>query len=87
MYVRWMAGDGQIPNDLLQSELGNGKRNIGRLSLRYKEACKCDMRMLPIDIDDQERDLKTTENDALYLKNTVIKRKEVFDKDRELSQK
>ena len=47
-HVRRME-DGWIPKDLLYGELADGKRNIGRPALRFKDACKRDMKTLNID--------------------------------------
>jgi len=47
--LRWLGHtcrmeDGRIPKDLLYGELATGKRNIGRPHLRFKDACKRDMK-------------------------------------------
>ena len=42
--------DGQIPKDILYSELTSGQRSTGHLQLRYKDACKRDMKALDINI-------------------------------------
>ena len=46
--------DGQIPKDILYGELASGQRGIGRPQLRYKDACKRDMRALDININSWE---------------------------------
>ena len=40
--------DGRIPKDILYGELASGKRNSGRPQLRFKVACKMDMKALDI---------------------------------------
>ena len=40
--------DGRIPKDVLYGELASGQRSIGRPQLRYKDACKRDMKALNI---------------------------------------
>ena len=42
--------DGQIPKDVLYRELTSGQRSTGHLQLRYKGACKRDMKALNINI-------------------------------------
>ena len=46
--------DGQIPKDILYRELASGQRGIGCPQLRYKDACKRDMRKLDININSWE---------------------------------
>ena len=46
--------DGQIPKDILYGELASGQRGIGCPQLRYKDACKRDMRALDININSWE---------------------------------
>ena len=46
--------DGRIPKDILYGELASGQRGIGCLQLRYKDACKRDMRALDININSWE---------------------------------
>ena len=46
--------DGRIPKDILYGELASGQRGIGRPQLRYKDACKRDMRALDININSWE---------------------------------
>ena len=46
--------DGQIPKDILYRELASGQRGIGCPQLRYKDACKRDMRALDININSWE---------------------------------
>ena len=50
--------DGQIPKDILYGELTSGQRSTGCLQLRYKDACKRDMKALNININSWE-DLTT----------------------------
>ena len=52
--LRWLGhvhrmADGRIPKDLLYGELVTGTRSTGRPYLRYKDTCKCDMKMAGID--------------------------------------
>ena len=42
--------DGQIPKDILYGELTSRQRSTGCLQLRYKDACKRDMKVLDINI-------------------------------------
>ena len=46
--------DGQILKDILYGELTSGQRSIGCLQLRYKDACKRDMKALNININSWE---------------------------------
>ena len=46
--------DGQIPKDILYRELTSGQRSTGCLQLRYKDACKRDMKALNININSWE---------------------------------
>ena len=46
--------DGQIPKDVLYGELTSGQRSTGHLQLRYKDACKRDMKVLNININSWE---------------------------------
>ena len=46
--------DGQIPKDVLYRELTSGQRSTGCLQLRYKDACKRDMKVLDININSWE---------------------------------
>ena len=50
--------DGQIPKDVLYGELTSGQTSTGHLQLRYKDACKRDMKVLNININSWE-DLAT----------------------------
>ena len=50
--------DGQIPKDVLYGELISGQRSTGHPQLRYKDACKRDMKVLDININSWE-DLAT----------------------------
>ena len=57
--LRWLGhvvrmDHGQIPKDLLHGELTQGKRPTGRPQLRYKDACKRDLKALGIDINGWE---------------------------------
>ena len=46
--------DGRIPKDLLYGELAAGKRTTGRPQLRFRDACKRDMKALQMDSDHWE---------------------------------
>ena len=46
--------DGQIPKDILYGELTSGQRSTGHPQLRYKDACKGDMKVLDININSWE---------------------------------
>ena len=46
--------DGRIPKDLIYGELAIGKRRTGRPVLRYKDACKRDLRSCNIDVEHWE---------------------------------
>ena len=51
--LRWLGHvcrmeDGRIPKDFLYGELAAGQRSLGRPQLRYKDACKRDMKALDI---------------------------------------
>ena len=46
--------DDQIPKDILYGGLASGQRGSGCLQLRYKDACKRDMRALDININSWE---------------------------------
>ena len=46
--------DGQIPKDILYRELTSGWRSTGHLQLRYKNACKRDIKALNININSWE---------------------------------
>ena len=46
--------DGQIPKDVLNGELTSGQRSTGCPQLRYKNACKRDMKVLDININSWE---------------------------------
>ena len=43
-------GDGHFPKDVLYGELTSGQSRIGHPQLRYKDACKRDMKVLDINI-------------------------------------
>ena len=47
--VRCMK-DGRFPNDILYSELADGSRAKGRSLLRFKDACKRDLKTCGIEI-------------------------------------
>ena len=47
--------DERIPKVLLYGELVGGKRNVGRPRLRYKDACKRDLRTIGIGVDEWEK--------------------------------
>lgn len=58
--LRWLGhvrrmDDGRIPKDLLYGELERGKRKTGRPLLRFKDACKRDMKAFDIAPDDWEK--------------------------------
>ena len=46
--------DGQIPKDILYGDLTSGQRSTGHPQLRYKDACKRDMKVLNININSWE---------------------------------
>ena len=46
--------DGQIPKDVLYGELTSGQRSTGHPQLRYKDACKRDMKAIAININSWE---------------------------------
>ncbi len=51
---RWLGhvsrmDDGRIPKDMLYGELFQGSRPVGRPKLRFKDACKRDMKACDID--------------------------------------
>ena len=46
--------DGQIPKDVLYTELTSGQRSIGHLQLKYKDVCKRDMKAFNININSWE---------------------------------
>ena len=46
--------DGQIPKDILYGKLTSGQRSTGHPQLRYKDACKRDMKALNININSWE---------------------------------
>ena len=53
--LRWLGHvcrmqDGRIPKDLLYGALAEGARRVGRPFLRYKDACKRDLKASSIDI-------------------------------------
>lgn len=57
--MRWLGHvtrmvDGRIPKDLLYGELASGRRPTGRPQLRFKDACKRDLKQLNIDINTWE---------------------------------
>ena len=47
--------DGRIPKDLLYGELASGSRAQGRPHLRFKDACKRDMKALELDPNNWEQ--------------------------------
>ena len=52
-HVRRME-DGRIPKDVFYGQLASGSRRVGRPALRYKDACKRDMKACNIDTTDWE---------------------------------
>ena len=54
--------DRRIPKDILYGELASGKRNSGRPLLRFKDACKRDMKALDINMETWE-DLASKRSD------------------------
>ena len=46
--------DERIPKDILYGELASGKRNSGRPQLRFKDACKRNMKALDINTETWE---------------------------------
>ena len=52
--LRWFGhvhrmGDGRIPKDVLYGELATGHRPAGRLALRFKDVCRCNLKLADID--------------------------------------
>ena len=43
------AGDGRIPKDELYGELATGHHPAGCPALRFKDVCKCDLKLADID--------------------------------------
>ena len=84
--LRWLGHvrrmeDGRIPKDLLYGKLAEGKRNIGRPSLRFKDTCKRDMKALNIDTNEWE---EITED---RYKWRSLLRKELKDREEKLTMK
>ena len=57
--LRWLGHvsrmeDGRIPKNILFCEFASGKRTVGRPQLRFKDACKCDMKALDINTESWE---------------------------------
>ena len=51
--LRWLGHvrrmeDGRLPKDILYGQLTSGARQVGRLALRFKDACKRDMKACDI---------------------------------------
>jgi len=51
--LRWLGhvrrmDDGRIPKDIMYGELASGRRPISRPALRFKDACKRDMKLIDI---------------------------------------
>ena len=46
--------DGRIPKDVLYSELASGTRCVGRPALRFRDACKRDIKSAQISIESWE---------------------------------
>ena len=46
--------NGRIPKDVLDSELVTGTGTVGQLCLRYKDTCKCNMKVAGVDINTWE---------------------------------
>ena len=70
--LRWLGhvrrmGAHRIPKDLLYGQLENGTRALGRPCLRFKDACKRDLRSANIDVDTWE----TTAADRLKWRQSV----------------
>ena len=70
--LRWLGhvcrmDDGRIPKDILYSELATGSRATGRPNLRYKDACKRDLRACGIN----PHDLEMTTSDRTNWRSTV----------------
>ena len=58
--LRWLGHvcrmeDGRIPKDILYSELATGTRPTGRPALRFKDACKRDLKTCGISTADLEQ--------------------------------
>ena len=68
--------DSQIPKDVLYGELTSGQRSTGWLQLRYKDACKRDMKALDININSWE-DLTT---DCTSWRSTLHKQLQTSEK-------
>ena len=78
--LRWLGhvrrmDDKRIPKVLLYGELVNGKRNIGRPRLRYKDVCKRDLKKLNIGLDEWE-DLADNRNEWRSLISQRLSKKE-----------
>ena len=63
-WLRWLVhvsrmDDGRIPGDILYSELATATRLAGRPNLRFKDACKQDLKagnINPADLEDAAED-------------------------------
>ncbi len=67
--------DKRILKVLLYGELVNGKRNIGRPRLRYKDACKRDLKKLNIGLAEWE-DFADNRNEWRFLLSQRLSKKE-----------
>ena len=53
-HVQQRMEDACIPKDLLSGELATGCRSIGLPALRFKDVCKCDLKLTGIDTESWE---------------------------------